>query len=289
MKKIIFTLLFSTLVLHAAEWKFAYPEWKFKAVTFSYDDGVIEDRELIKIFNRYNIKATFNVSIGKALAKPERFIQPAEIKTLYAGHEVASHGYMHRNMPHLKDDARLDAEVANNQKAIADILGTPPPGFAYPYGRHTYPPRTERVYDVLKKYNLRYARTCQKKADFDLPSNWLTWSPNGHHNSGLIIGKRYIEYKADKMSVCYIWGHSYEFVRPAPRWHIIENICKIIANKPDIWYATNIDIARYVQACEAAQKVSRYPEFTNPTDITLYLIANGKQIKLPPKSTLTVK
>ena len=121
MKKILFSLLFSALLLNAAEWKFAYPEWKFKAVTFSYDDGVIEDRELIKIFDKYNIKATFNISLGKAVKKPERFIQAAEVKELYKNHEIASHGYLHRTMTLLGKS--LDDEILLNQQSIAKIPG----------------------------------------------------------------------------------------------------------------------------------------------------------------------
>ena len=35
---------------------------KMKAVTFSYDDGVTQDRRLIDLFNKYNLKATFNIN-----------------------------------------------------------------------------------------------------------------------------------------------------------------------------------------------------------------------------------
>lgn len=301
MKKIILSLLTLPLILACGcvncngaaagkdvSWKFTYPGGKLKALTFSYDDGVIEDRELIKIFDRYNIKATFNISLGRAPKHPNRSIQAPEVKELYKNHEVASHGYLHRTMI-LLGDKSLEVEIADNQKAIAEVLGSEPPGFAYPYGRHTSKKAPTRIYEALAKHGLRYARTCQKKADFDLPSNWLIWSPNCHHNSGLAICKRYKEFKADKMSVCYIWGHSYEFARPKPRWHIIENICKLIANQPDIWYATNGEIAEYVQACEAAQKVSKFPEIVNPTDVTLYLTVDSKPFTVPPKSTKTVK
>lgn len=34
---------------------------KNKAITFSYDDGVTQDIRLIEIFNKYNLKATFNI------------------------------------------------------------------------------------------------------------------------------------------------------------------------------------------------------------------------------------
>ncbi len=35
-----------------------FPGGKHKVLTLSYDDGKVEDRRLVKIFNQYNIKAT---------------------------------------------------------------------------------------------------------------------------------------------------------------------------------------------------------------------------------------
>lgn len=37
---------------------------KAKALTLSYDDGVIHDKRLIDILNRYGLKATFNLNSG---------------------------------------------------------------------------------------------------------------------------------------------------------------------------------------------------------------------------------
>ena len=33
-----------------------------KAITFSYDDGVTQDKRLVDIFNKYGLKATFNIN-----------------------------------------------------------------------------------------------------------------------------------------------------------------------------------------------------------------------------------
>ena len=35
-----------------------------KALTFSYDDGVTQDKRLIKILNKYGLKCTFNINSG---------------------------------------------------------------------------------------------------------------------------------------------------------------------------------------------------------------------------------
>ena len=37
-----------------------YPGGKAKAVTFSYDDGCPQDKRLAELFDKYNLKATFN-------------------------------------------------------------------------------------------------------------------------------------------------------------------------------------------------------------------------------------
>ena len=37
-------------------------EGKFKAITFSFDDGVTQDIRLIEILNKYGLKATFNLN-----------------------------------------------------------------------------------------------------------------------------------------------------------------------------------------------------------------------------------
>ena len=42
---------------------------KMKALTFSYDDGVTQDQRLISLFNKYGLKATFNLN-SELLGKP---------------------------------------------------------------------------------------------------------------------------------------------------------------------------------------------------------------------------
>ena len=44
-----------------------FPGGKHKALTMSYDDGKLQDRRLVEIFNRYGIRGTFNLMAGKDL------------------------------------------------------------------------------------------------------------------------------------------------------------------------------------------------------------------------------
>ena len=71
----------------------AYPGGKHKVLTLSYDDGKIQDRRLVSIFNKYGIRGTFNLNSG--LTSMDIRINPEEWKELYAGHEVAVHTCTH--------------------------------------------------------------------------------------------------------------------------------------------------------------------------------------------------
>ena len=44
------------------EWEADIIEKKKKLLTFSYDDGVKQDRRLVEIFNKYGLKCTFNIN-----------------------------------------------------------------------------------------------------------------------------------------------------------------------------------------------------------------------------------
>ena len=50
-----------------------FPGGKHKVLTMSYDDGRLEDRRLVELFNRYGIRGTFNLNGG--LPRPERIPQ----------------------------------------------------------------------------------------------------------------------------------------------------------------------------------------------------------------------
>ena len=60
-----------------------FPGGKFKALTMSYDDGVIDDERLVNIFNKYGIKGTFNINSGLSSSKK---LPKERLKELYKGH-----------------------------------------------------------------------------------------------------------------------------------------------------------------------------------------------------------
>ncbi len=83
-----------------------------KALTFSYDDGIEQDRKLVDIFNHYGMKATFNLNTGiqsneSCFEIDGVHIQRMEqegLNQLYKGHEIAVHGLKHIAPDSLKQE-----------------------------------------------------------------------------------------------------------------------------------------------------------------------------------------
>ena len=84
--------------------KMRFPDGRDRALTFSYDDSVIQDMRLVELLNKYGMKGTFNLNGG--LYKPEneegknRRMTERQVTKLFANspHEVAYHAYTHPSL-----------------------------------------------------------------------------------------------------------------------------------------------------------------------------------------------
>lgn len=217
---------------------------KRKALTFSYDDGVQDDKRLIEIFNRYGMKGTFN--LGSALLSEElgwnewkrgmrvSYVNAAEVPTLYRGHEVAVHTAHHLDLTKLDPDT-LRAEIEDDKAALEAILGTDVIGMAYPYGAYN-----DDVVAAVQAAGLHYARTVEDTGSFDLPSSPLTWGHTCHHLDERLfdLGDAFLNMTPDRPQLFAVWGHSYEF-SVDENWDRIEEFCRMMAHRDDICYLTN--------------------------------------------------
>ena len=96
-----------------------FPGGKHKVLTMSYDDGRLEDRRLVELFNRYGIRGTFNLNGG--LPRPER-IPESEWVELYKGHEVACHTYHHPTISRSPLDQTARQELAQQDKFTLKLV-----------------------------------------------------------------------------------------------------------------------------------------------------------------------
>ena len=83
-----------------------------------------------------------------------------------------------------------------------------------------------------------------------------------------------------------MWGHSCEF-NDNDNWHIIEEFAQFIGGREDIWYATNMEICKYVKAYERPQFSTLGDRVYNPTDTDVYMHHFGKDVLV--KTGQTVK
>lgn len=258
-----------------------YPEGRKKALTFSYDDGQVYDRQLVDIFNQYHLKATFHLNSGTL--NTDGYVTSKEVPTLYEGHEVACHGATHAYFTHLSKE-QLVNEVLNDRKALEKLVGYPVRGLSYPFGEYS-----EEVIHTLEALGIEYSRTVQSHGRFEWPGRFLEWNPTCHHNDGILE-------KADlflnppkyvRMPLFYIWGHSFEFAREN-NWELMEQFCKKISGMNDIWYATNLQIKRYLCAVQSLVFNMDETIIYNPSAVSVWLNLDGQIRELASGQTLTL-
>lgn len=116
-----------------------FPKGNKKVFTLSYDDGITQDKRLVEIFNKYNLKATFNLNSGLQSDQGSfvikdlviKRIKKEEIFELYKGHEIAIHGLTHLSLTDVPRELMIE-EIIQDRKNHEDIFGYPIRGMAYP-------------------------------------------------------------------------------------------------------------------------------------------------------------
>jgi peptidoglycan/xylan/chitin deacetylase (PgdA/CDA1 family) len=225
---------------------------KKKAVTFSYDDGVTQDVRLIELFNKYGLKATFNLNselLGgmNSLVRNGRTVthnknKACDVKFIYDGHEVAAHTLKHPPLYDISDDA-LVYQVEEDRLALSELVGYEVVGMAYPGGGVN---NDERVAELIRKNTgIQYSRTITTTSSFDLQENLFRFNPTAYHldfEKMMQLGREFIEMKPETPKIFYIWGHSYEMDYGADYWVKLEEFFKLISNKEDVFYGTNKEV-----------------------------------------------
>ena len=276
-----------------------YPGGKAKAVTFSYDDGVIHDIRLAEVFDKYNMKATFNFN---CCGLREKNFSNEEIKEYFLskGHEIAVHGAYHRANGNMRPIEGI-RDVLDCRLELEERCGQIIRGMAYPdtgitvFGNFS---KYEDVKQYLKELDIAYARTLGGDNNkFLLPDDFYAWMPTARHANPKIM--EYIEeflkldlsaktYHARRYPrLMYIWGHSYEF-QTDNNWELIEQICEKLANNDEIWYATNIEICDYVNAYKSLIYSANGKTIYNPTLYEIWFDVDGVPYSIKSGETLTI-
>ena len=255
-----------------------FPGGLRRALTLSYDDGVVQDRRLVEMMDRYGVRGTFNLNSG-FLGRSERSVLegadvdistvlPGEVATLYRNHEISTHGARHSS-PTDCGSAAL-AELLEDRRALEALVPYMVTGHAYPFGLYD-----DEVISALKSAGIAYARTVVSTHAFDLPRDFLRWDPTCHHNDPelMALAERFCTRDASfgRPQLFYLWGHSYEFDIHS-NWERMEDFLSFVRGYRDrIWFASNGDIVRYVTAWKRLVFSADGTRAYNPTDTELWI------------------
>lgn len=225
---------------------------KMKAITFSYDDGVTQDERLIEIFDRYDLKATFNIN-SELLGKEGNLIRcdkrinhtknnPNDIKKIYRNHEVAAHTLTHPFLPDLPDD-EIIRQVENDRINLEQLTEKSVIGMAYPGGGVNY---NEHVADVIRNNTgIKYARTTVSSYNFDIQKDLYVFKATVYSfnewDKMIQLSNEFLNLETDTPKLLYIWGHAYEF-DIYNTWEKFDEFCSLICHKDDIFYGTNREV-----------------------------------------------
>ncbi len=277
-----------------------YPGGKTKAVTWSYDDGVRADVPMARMLEKYGMKCTYNLNSGSMTEEhSERKLLAAQVQEelLDKGHEVAVHGKFHR-APGLCRPVEIAADVLDCRRELEEMFGIIIRGLAYPDSGITNFQSGEeyaKVKQILEDLGIVYARTLAgDNNSFKLPQDWHAWMPTAKHTNPNILAwaKDFVEldvngkYGASRWPrLFYIWGHSYEFDNDN-NWDHLEEICRILGNREDIWYATNMEIYEYVTAYRQLVFSADGSIVYNPTLHKIWLDVDGRMYTVEPGQTI---
>ncbi len=224
---------------------------KLKAVTLSYDDGITQDIRFIEMLNRYGLKCTFNLNSellgrgGFLIREGQRIshykLRPEDVKTVYEAHEVAVHTLTHPTLPG-KPDEEVIRQVEQDRLNLSELVGYEVVGMAYPNG-----PNDDHVAGLIREHTgVKYARTVTCTGDFEPQDNLYRFKPTAYHLMGfdelMQLGEKFVEMKSDRPQIFYLWGHAYEMDYRPDYWVRMEEFCKLISGRDDIFYGTNTEV-----------------------------------------------
>lgn len=273
-----------------------FPQGRPKALTFSYDDGVYQDLRLLQLFNQYQLKGTFNLNSGVLEIDPgdRKSGRMTEEDTIQAytstPHEVAVHSFTHPHLERIPVE-QATKEILCDRMRLEKMFGRIVRGGAYPFGT-----TSDAVVAALRSSGICYCRTTQSTESFDIPQDWLRMPATCHHNNPRLmeLAQRFVQESPDRQVgwrrdpwLFYVWGHSYEFDRNEQynNWEMMEDFCRTISKKTDVWYATNIEIYDYVQSFRQMQISMDESILHNPTALELFFERDQKIESIGPGET----
>lgn len=255
-----------------------FPGGKAKALTLSYDDGVIQDRRLVPLCNKYGVKCTFN--LGSAVLGYQSIVKtpqgkpldvskipPEEVNDLYVGQDIGGHGLYHSALDKVGTPLAV-YETIEDRRRLENLTGRMIRMFAYPFGTFN-----ADVKQILRLCGYAGARTVRSTHSFAIPADFLEWDPTCHHNDPelMTLAEQFCTGRSFGPALFYLWGHAYEFDGD-DNWDRIEQFLAYVSGYADsVWFASNTEILDYVEAYKRLQYSADGSVIVNPSAIDVWV------------------
>ena len=288
----LFIILFSSCENTKEFNGFTYPNGKYKALILSYDDGTIEDVELVNLFDKNNLKGTFNLNsafLGTTRGWPQqdgdtiyqKYVPKDSLNQIFSNHEIAVHGAYHKDFIKITKTEILE-EVQTDLKVLKKLTGRDIISMAYPFGN-----TNDTIAGIVSTTQITNARTVYDTYTFNLPNDLLIWNPTCHDSKVLEYAEKYLNIKQSKLSLFYVWGHSWEF-KDKKRWDAMVEFCNKLGQEKGIWSVGTGEYSEYLKALNIVEVIDN--QIYNPKENKPVWINLSDEIKkLEPGQTIKIK
>ena len=266
-----------------------YPGGKSRAFNISYDDGVIQDIRFVELLNRYGLKGTFNLNYGlmrsgftwqHECGMTVRRLREEEVCELYKGHEIASHSYSHPYFDSM-EEADVLKELGADKFFLEKLTGREVAGYATPFYYYS-----DLMADCVRYCGFEYARISEESNDYSIPEDFYRWRGSKFHwdddledfVAGFLASDQ-------ELALCQLVGHSYD-LDVMNLWDRMERICRGVANHPDVWPATHLELVRYLKNMSRAR--FNWVGIHNESDVDLWFEVDGGAVMLRPGEKLHI-
>ena len=227
-------------------------------VTTSWDDGHVLDLKLADLLRRYTIAGTFYIAPENHEIPPDERLSREQVLGLSKDFEIGGHTMTH---PRLSDvpDTMARQEVTVGKRTLEGWIGHEVKSFCYPGGDYTAANK-----QMVKEAGFTVARTVERFAmergadPLAMPTtihayrHWSDILPIFRNAGAGNFVHQYGNWDElaidlfDKIvgvgGVFHLWGHSWEIEKNRD-WNRLERVLNHIANRPEIAYVTNGQLA----------------------------------------------
>jgi peptidoglycan-N-acetylglucosamine deacetylase len=226
-------------------------------ITTSWDDGHPMDFKLIRLLEKYNIRATFYIPLTN---KENEIVSLNQIKQISNYNEIGGHTINHVYLNKLSK-VQAKTEIKSCKQQLEQIIGKEVKAFCFPGGKYS-----KRDVELVKEAGFRFGRTTRFFNTKIRPDSFLmhtTVQSYNHnfvnllkHSAKRLIVKDAIDCMAflpysnnfvnlshhylnkAEIQVFHLWGHSWELEK-FNLWNQLEELFAIFNETPNVTFMNN--------------------------------------------------